>query len=104
LDKKDSHKDSTMSRGQFLKMGLGLALGTAVFGFMGCREQAALGNNPVPMPQVINFVGDTRNKLYHRMTCRSKPRDKNYSVYFDSPVGAQHNGFKPCRVCKPNQI
>jgi hypothetical protein len=97
------HKDSTMSRGQFLKMGAGLALGAALFGIFGCKEQAALGNNPVPMAQVINFVGDPRYKTYHRLNCSSKPR-QDKSVYFDSPVGAHHHGYKPCRVCKPDQI
>jgi hypothetical protein len=102
---KENHtnKDSLMSRGKFLKMGIGLTLGAAVFGIFGCKEQEALGNHPVPMAQAINFVGDTRYKTYHRMTCRSKPQGNN-AVFFDSPVGAHHHGYRPCRFCRPDQF
>lgn len=99
---KDSsiNKEKKISRADFLKWGAGSLCGLAVFAVAGCRNNALAEKPNVPMPQVYNFIGDPKTKIYHKLNCRLAP-NKTKGVFFDSPIAAKNSGFRPCLACKP---
>jgi hypothetical protein len=81
-----------------------LTLLLSVFLIVGCKEQNAVAskNVNVPMPMVSSFIGDSKLKIFHKITCKYRPT-RGDIVYFDSPIGAVHSGYKACKECKPDQ-
>jgi methylphosphotriester-DNA--protein-cysteine methyltransferase len=49
------------------------------------------------------FIGSKKSKKYHTRTCRFVKGDPNLFVEFESIGEAIHEGYKPCKVCKPNE-
>jgi hypothetical protein len=97
----DSDNRKKITRSVFIKLGMILFLGLAAFGIGGCKDQSALAPRPnVPIPQMMNFVGNPSSKVFHKMRCRLAP-PSNRGVFFDSPIAAKNAGFRPCYVCKP---
>ncbi len=97
---KPQEKEKLMSRWDFMKLGVTALAGVVVFGVSGCRGDGLEPKPNVPIPRTYNFIGDPKTKVYHRMNCRLAP-DKSKGVFFDSPIGAKHSGYRPCLGCKP---
>lgn len=104
MEKKDRNKTEKekISRKDFLKLGFGFVLGGIATGLLGCKDQAFPDRAGVPMPQYGNFIASPKTKVYHKPNCRLAPA-KDIAVYFDSPTGAEYNGFRPCYICKPEK-
>ena len=98
---KPQETEKKMSRSDFMKMGFAALAGVVAFGIAGCRNDNNLAETPnVPLPKVYNFIGDPTTKVYHKLNCRLAPK-RTKGVFFDSPIGAKHSGYRPCLVCKP---
>ena len=48
------------------------------------------------------YPANSHSKIFHREDCKyvGKISDENYEVFFDKEE-AKHDGYKPCKVCKP---
>lgn len=47
-----------------------------------------------------NYIGNRNTKVFHRLTCRALPHQKN-RVYFEERKDASETGFVACKICKP---
>ncbi|WP_295938646.1 bifunctional transcriptional activator/DNA repair enzyme AdaA [uncultured Alistipes sp.] len=48
----------------------------------------------------VFFVGVKTTGIFCRPTCPAKPKRENIE-FFASAAEAMHNGYRPCKVCKP---
>lgn len=49
------------------------------------------------------FLGSLKSKKYHKKSCRYAKGDQTLFEELESISEAILKGYKPCKVCKPNQ-
>ena len=47
------------------------------------------------------FVGITSTRVYCRPVCTARPSRRENQRYFASAAAAEHDGFRPCLLCRP---
>ena len=47
------------------------------------------------------FVGITSTRVYCRPVCGARPARRENQRYFASAAAAEHSGFRPCLLCRP---
>jgi micrococcal nuclease len=64
-------------------------------------EQVGVWTLPIIMEEEY-YVGNVSSMRFHRPECRSAQRmSDNNKIMFSRPYDAYHEGYAPCRNCKP---
>ena len=63
-------------------------------------DELALRSTAVQLPDDCRYIGNTKTKVFHLLSCDTLPAPKN-QVYFSSRSYALSIGYRPCRNCDP---
>jgi AraC family transcriptional regulator of adaptative response/methylated-DNA-[protein]-cysteine methyltransferase len=56
----------------------------------------------ITMPEGMSVYSVRTTGVYCRPTCSARPKPENIAFHA-SPADAEHDGFRPCKRCKPDR-
>jgi hypothetical protein len=49
------------------------------------------------------FIGNTKSKIYHRLSCFNVPQSEARRIVFETRADAVTAGYKPCGMCRSDK-